>query len=140
MIKVSTKGRYGLRAMIEIGKAYGKGFMLLREIAKRQGISEKYLSHIIPQLRNHGLIKASRGAHGGYTLAKPPEKISLREIIEALEGPIFLVECVGAPDVCDMSSNCETRKLWKRLSESLLKELENITLADLLRGENENSE
>ncbi len=135
MIKVSTKGRYGLRAMLEIAKNHGKRAVLLKDIAKNQGISEKYLSHIIPQLRSHGLIKANRGAKGGYMLTRPPNKITLREIVEALEGPLWLVECVGAPDVCPMSNSCKTRNIWKRLSQVLLKELENISLADLLKAE-----
>ena len=92
MIRISTKGRYGTRLMLELALNYGNGTMLLKEVAQSQDISVGYLEQIIPNLKAAGLINSSRGAHGGYELARPPEEINLKEIVEALEGPLSLIE------------------------------------------------
>ena len=133
MLRLSTKGRYGTRAMLELALSEGKGPVLLREIAQRQGISVKYLEQIIPALKSAGLVNSSRGASGGYFLAKPAKKIKVKEIVEALEGPLNIVECVGDPGLCQDSEICVTRDLWNEVSEHISKLLESKTLADLVQ-------
>ena len=100
MMKLSTKGRYGARLMLELALEYGKGPVLLKEVAERQEISEKYLGHLISPLKAAGLINSTRGAHGGYTLAKASKDITLAEVVQAVEGNLSVVECVSSPGVC----------------------------------------
>lgn len=105
MIRLSTKGRYGLLLMLELAEKYGKGTTTLREISRSYDISEKYLWHLVRMLRNAGLVHSTQGPHGGYGLARPTDKINLSEILSVLEGPLDLVESasgsvgsVGRPD------------------------------------------
>lgn len=132
MIRLSTKGRYGTRLMVELGLNYGKGYILLKDIAKKQDVSVGYLEQIIPNLKSAGLINSSRGAHGGYTLAKPPTEIGMGEIITALEGPISLVECVNSPEVCDRVDICVTRDLWEEINMKIDTTLKSKNLQDLV--------
>ncbi|MHB8827925.1 MAG: RrF2 family transcriptional regulator [Syntrophales bacterium] len=131
-MKLSTKGRYGVRMMIDLAAHYGEGPVLLREIAKREEISEKYLSNLINPLKAMGFLEATRGLHGGYTLGKAPSQITMKEIIEVLEGPISLVDCVEKPGICISSSVCITRDLWKEAADSLARVFEKYTLADMV--------
>ncbi len=131
-MKLSTRGRYGARLMLDLALHYGEGNIILRDIAKRQEISNKYLGSLVPPLKKAGLINSSRGAHGGYTLAKPPEEITLREIIVAVEGNIALAECVPTPSVCHRSNSCVARDIWDQVSEVILRTLESITLRDMV--------
>jgi len=132
MIKLSTKGRYGTRLMLELALCYDKGPVLLKDIAKKQEISEGYLEHLLPVLKAAGLINSSRGAHGGYTLSKPPKDITVRNVVEALEGSIRLVECLNGNSLCPRISTCETRYLWDEANKNLLKTLDSFTLGDLV--------
>ncbi|MBW1896941.1 MAG: Rrf2 family transcriptional regulator, partial [Deltaproteobacteria bacterium] len=111
-MKISTKGRYGTRAMIDIGENYGKGPVPLRQLAERQCISMKYMEQIIPLLKASGLIRSARGARGGYALAKEPRQITLGDIIRALEGSWSLVDCVEDPSLCDRAKECVTYEIW----------------------------
>lgn len=135
-MKLSTKGRYGVRLMLELALHYGEGPVMLRQISERQEISEKYLWHLINTLKVAGLISATRGAHGGYVLAKPPSAISVGEILQILEGPMCLVECIEKPGVCDRSSVCATRDLWEEATEILMDKFKSTTLADLVEKQN----
>jgi Rrf2 family protein len=117
--------------MLELSKNYGKGTIFLKDIAKNQEISEKYLSQLIIPLRGAGLVQSTRGAHGGYALAKPAEEINLYEIVKALDGPISVVECVTNPKVCSRYDLCPTQKIWKGLNDSMIKYLTEITLESL---------
>jgi len=132
MIRISTKGRYGTRVMLDLAINYGKVPILLKNIAQKQEISEGYLEQIIPSLKAAGLINSSRGAHGGYTLAKPPSKITLKEIIAALEGSLALSECIKTPQVCSRAGFCVTRELWDEISEKMINTLDSKTLQDLV--------
>jgi Rrf2 family protein len=132
MLRLSTKGRYGTRVMLELALDHGNGYTLLKDIAKRQNISVGYLEQIIPSLKSAGLINSSRGAHGGYILARPPEEITLYEIVTALEGPISLVECVNSPEVCDRVDFCVTRDLWDEVSGTIDNTLRSKSLLDLV--------
>lgn len=132
MIQLSTKGRYGTRLMLDLAIHYNDGFIFLKDIAKRQNISEGYLEHFIPHLKTAGLISSLRGARGGYKLAKEPSEISLKEVVLALEGSLSPVECVNAPSVCSRVSFCVTRDVWKEVGEKISQILESVTLRDMV--------
>jgi len=130
-MKLSTKGRYGTRLMLDLAIHYGQGLVFLKHIAHRQEISEKYLGQLIIPLKNAGLIQSSRGAHGGYSLSRDPASITLKEVIEAVEGSLSLVECVDKPGICSKSASCINREVWAKLSEDMTHTLESITLREL---------
>jgi Rrf2 family protein len=127
-MKLSTRGRYGARLMLDLALHYGEGPVLLKDIANRQGISEKYLWQLINPLKTMGLIGSTRGAHGGYVLARPPEEITLKEIVQVLEGSLCLVDCVENPGVCDRSQTCTSRDIWTEASNQISQILESMTL------------
>ncbi len=131
MLKPSTRARYALRAMIEVALHDGAGPILLRQIAQAQGISPKYLEQLAIPLRRAGLLQAERGPQGGYELAKPASEITARDIVEAVEGPLDLLDCVRTPTACERTQACAARDLWARLSEAVAAVLSATTLADL---------
>ena len=135
-MRLSTKGRYGARAMLDLALNSGKGPVLLRDIAKRQEVSEKYLEHSITTLRKAGLVRSIRGARGGYMLAKSPSQIRLSEIMEVLEGSMAPVECVDDPQVCQRAQLCVTRDIWAEMKEAIDNILESITLQDMVERQN----
>jgi Rrf2 family cysteine metabolism transcriptional repressor len=132
MVKISTKGRYGTRFMLELAMNYSRGPVLLREIASSEEISEGYLQHIVDNLKGSGLVISHRVSHGGYTLAKKPEEITLRDILASLEGSITLAECVTNPDICGRAPHCTTRDVWKQLCENFSRSLDEITLKSMV--------
>jgi len=140
MIRISTKGRYGTRFMLELAMNYGQSPMLLKEVAKKQEISEGYLQHIVDTLKGANLIHTNRVGHGGYTLAKPPSQITLRDILRSLEGSINYAECVEKPDICPRAPECVTRDIWRELSDKFSRSLEEITLEDMVKREKEKGE
>jgi Rrf2 family protein len=122
--------------MLELAAHFGNGPMLLKDIARLQELSEGYLQHIVDALKGAGLVISSRVGHGGYTLSKPPDQITLRDILSTLEGSINLVECIDNPNVCDRSQNCSVRDVWKEVSDSFSQSLQNVSLkkmADMKR-------
>lgn len=131
-MKLSTRSRYGVRLMLALGTGEKPGPTLLKDVARREQISEKYLSQLIIHLKAKGLVATHRGAHGGYELARPPSQITLREIVEPLEGDLCLVDCVTKPQACTRASECATRDVWTEMSAMILSYLEGITLADLI--------
>ncbi|HGE71317.1 TPA: Rrf2 family transcriptional regulator [Candidatus Poribacteria bacterium] len=133
MMKLSTRSRYGVRLMFELALNYGKGSLLLKDIAKRQDISEKYLSKLIIPLKGAGLVNSIRGAHGGYVLAQDPNKISIKEIVDVLEGDISPVECVKNKSICDRSLDCPIRDVWCKLDRQISNTLESISLQDIVK-------
>lgn len=140
MMRLSTKGRYGSRLMLELALNYGKGAVLLKDIARRQEISEGYLEHIVPPLKVAGLIKSTRGAHGGYMLAKNPSEINLKDVVGTLEGSLYPVECVDNPDICHRVPSCVTRDIWQKLGDNISQTLESITLNDMVQSQNSRTE
>lgn len=135
-MKLSTKTRYGLRAVIEIAKASIEGVPAKRkDIAANQELSESYLENILIILKSNQLIEATRGAKGGYVLTRPPEAITVLEIINALEGTMNIVECVSTPQRCKRADNCATRSLWKELSDSWNTILGKVTLKEMVQRE-----
>ncbi|MBN2483263.1 MAG: Rrf2 family transcriptional regulator [Candidatus Omnitrophica bacterium] len=132
-MKISTRTRYGARLMVVLGLHYGKAPVYLKNIAKEENISEKYLTQIIIPLKSAGLINSFRGAHGGYVLARHPDSISFKEIVETLEGGLNIVECVSSPDECRRISRCVTRDLWCNLGEVISETLQDTTVGDLAK-------
>ena len=133
-MKISTRGRYGTRMMLDLAARHDQGPTPLREIAKRQDLSVKYLEQLIIPLKAAGYIRSVRGARGGYTLARKPDKINVGQIIKVLEGGLSLVDCVEDPKLCEREKNCPTRDIWLRMSERLMEELSSLTLSDVLDG------
>jgi Rrf2 family protein len=131
-MKMSTKGRYGVRLMLELALHYGQGPVFLKDIAEKQGISEKYLWQLIAPLKAAGLVNSLRGAHGGYILAKPPAQVTLKDIVVILEGSLSAVECVAVPKSCARMQMCITRDIWKEVSEKIAQVLEAITLQQMV--------
>jgi Rrf2 family protein len=132
-MKISTRSRYGLRFLIELARHTHGNPVLLGEIATNQNISEKYLSKLVISLRGAGLIRSVRGACGGYVLARPPREISLREIIDALEGGHFIIRCVDSPGNCPASRTCVARGVWGGLEKVMRDYCETLTLDEIVR-------
>lgn len=130
-MKLTTKTRYGTRAMLDLTLYQDSGLLSSKEIAEHQDVSVKYLEHLLTTLRNSGLVRTMRGAQGGHALARPPEEINLREIFESLEGSSGLVECTTSPGICERSPRCVTRDVWARMYAACLEVLESMTLAEL---------
>lgn len=136
-MKISTKIRYGTRAMLELASHFGEGPIDLREIAGKQNISLKYLEQVIIPLRAAGLVKSVRGSKGGYALAKHPSEIALNDVIEILEGPINLIECLKNPKVCQRSSFCVTRDIWGEVSRAIDGIFRSITFEEMVNRKRE---
>lgn len=133
MLRLSKKGEYGVRAMFEIARNYGKGPITIREIAERQEVSIPYLEQLLNRLRKGGLIESVRGPGGGYVLGRSPKGISIGEVLGVLEGPVALFECLNPSVVygCRRTDACVTRLLLKRLGERIDRFLKKATLKDL---------
>jgi Rrf2 family cysteine metabolism transcriptional repressor len=136
-MKLSTKGRYAVRAMLDLALHYGEGPILLKDVAKREHISERYLEQIILSLKAAGLVNSTRGARGGFMLTKPPSQIRLIEVMQVSEGSMAPVECVSDPEVCSRSSLCVTRDIWSEMTEAMSGILESTTLQDLIQRQRE---
>ena len=133
-MKISTKGRYGMRILIDLALHEGTEPRMLRDIAKSQGLSEKYLSRLIIELRQAGMVESVRGARGGYHLAKNPKEITLLEIIEVMEGPVGIVNCVYKDNkkFCDRIETCGPREVLALVNEKIRQVLADSTLQDML--------
>jgi Rrf2 family protein len=123
--------------MIELGSNYGQGPVYMKDIARSQEISEKYLSQILITLKSAGLVDGFRGVHGGYILTRPPSEISIREIVQVLEGGLSLIECVQNPGSCHRQPDCVSQDVWQKLGEAISKTLDAITLDDLVKKQME---
>ncbi len=131
-MKLSTRGQYGTRALLELALHQGQGPVLLRDIAQRQQISLQYLEHLISPLIAGGVVRSTRGARGGVSLARAPEEIRLSEVVRLLEGSSAPVECVDNPEACNRSELCVTRDIWGELKQAIDGVLESTTLKDLV--------
>ena len=132
-MRISARSRYGIRLMINLAANYNKRNAFLKDVARQEEISEKYLSQIVIPLRGAGLISATRGVHGGYALAKSPGEITAKEVVEVLEGDLNLVECNRVQNACNRVAGCASRGLWEGLSGSITEYLSSVTLDDLLK-------
>ncbi len=130
-MKLSTKTRYGTRALLELALHKGEGPVFLKDIARRQQISLPYLEHLVAPLIAGGIIRSAKGPRGGISLVKEPEEIKLSEIVRLLEGSLAPVECVDNPKTCRRSQSCATRDVWGQLKEAIDGVLESTTLHDL---------
>jgi Rrf2 family protein len=136
MLKLSTKGQYGVRAMFELAKNYDKGPLTIKEIAKRQGVSISYLEQLMNRLRKSELIKSRKGPGGGYIINREPAEISVGMILNSLEGPVAITQCLDpTAKGCKRVEGCVARLLWKSLGEKIEDFLDTINLDDLLKEE-----
>ena len=132
-MRVSTKGRYGLRLLLDLALHGTKGEpRMLQEIAASQNISKKYLSQLVIKLRQGGLISSVRGAGGGYKLARPPKMITIMDVLETMEGPIAIVDCLADSGSCERSGRCPPQMLWSQINQKVRNVLMEYTLQDLL--------
>lgn len=131
-MKLSTKARYGIRALLDIAQHDHEGPVLLRDIAKRQEISRNYLEQILIFLKAAGLVRSERGNRGGFVLAKDPSEVRLDQAVQVLEGKIALVECVADPKVCPRTPFCPAHELWGEVTVAMSQVLKTKTLQDLL--------
>ena len=134
MIRLSTKGRYGTRLMLNLARHYGESHeaVILKNISEDERISIRYLEQIIIPLKINRLVKSIRGAGGGYTLARKPEDIKISEILHALEGNCCLVECIEDGTFCEFTETCPTFEIWKGATELLKGYFESLSLKDVM--------
>ena len=132
MFQISTRLRYGLRALIYIAAKSGCDSVNLHEVSEKELISRKYLENIFKLLKKGGIIKSVRGRDGGYTLAAKPEEITLYEIAAAIEGGISLIDCLGGKELCGKAAECGIRAFWGDYQDYIKKYLDNITLAEVM--------
>lgn len=133
-MKLSTKGRYGLRALIDLAVYSGQEAVSIQSIAKRQNISDRYLEQLMGKLRRAGLVVSIRGAGGGYRLARPASEISVGEVLRALEGNLDAVTCPGTEEGpgCEDADLCVTRYVWKRINDSITQAVDTIMIEQLV--------
>ena len=131
-MKLSTRSTYGMRAMLALAIHYGQGSLMVKDIAEQQHLPATYLEQLMVPLRKSGLVSAVRGAHGGYTLSRPPLDITIAEIIEVLEGPLELAECPVGAGCCGQPETCALMDLWAEASKALVDVFAAITLAGMV--------
>lgn len=135
MLRLSTKGQYGVRAMYEIARGYPESPVTIKAISEKQDVSVAYLEQILNKLRKAGIIRSVKGPGGGYVLDKNPEEISIASILNELEGPVALTSCLEPGEGCVRADSCVTQLLWKALGEQIEDFLKTITLKNLIAGD-----
>lgn len=131
-MRLSTRVRYGLRAVVDLAENYGREPVSMAVISENHGISRKYLHAILSILRSGGLVRSVRGTAGGYVLIKDPSEIRVIDVLEVLEGTLDLAECVSDQTACERAGHCVTREVWRSLSEAIESVLASMTLKDLV--------
>ena len=131
-MKLSTRTRYGIRAVLELAKNHGQGPVQLKIIARHQGISVKYLEQLMAMLKSAGIVKSIRGSKGGYILAKSPDQIRLSDCFNCLEGHVVTVECVENDNYCPRTCDCIAREVWAEVQKAVMAVLESMTLQSLI--------
>lgn len=131
-MKISTRGRYGLRILLDLVLFDSEKPRLIRDIAQSQKISEKYISRLIIDLRRAGMVRSIRGAKGGFKISKNPEEITLLDVIEVMEGPLSVVSCVATPEKCEKSNLCCARDIWTTINADVRDCLRKFTLQDVV--------
>lgn len=139
-MRISTKGRYGLRTLMDIATHQSKGPVTLNDIAERQKISVKYLWQVINPLKTAGILNVTRGAKGGYVLARRPETITMLDVMSLLEGPVSLVECLSKRGYCHHVDDCVARTVWSEVNQAVATALKGITLEAILHRCGENAD
>ena len=137
-MKISTKGRYALRMMLDLAEHQNDGYVALKDIAQRQNVSKKYLEQIVPILNKSDILRTNRGFQGGYRLAKTPDKYTVGEILRATEGSLSPVACLDHdPIECERSGECPTLPVWQGLYKVINEYLDSVTLLDILNQQKE---
>lgn len=134
-MRVSTRGEYGMRAMVALAHHYGAGPLSVSDIARESSVPAAYLEQLIAPLRRAGIVESRRGAHGGYVLGRPPAEIRVGEVFRVMEGPIAPMDCVSEDEseqTCPLIDGCETRPVWLKLRDSIIDSIDSQTLADLI--------
>jgi len=134
-MKLTTKTRYGVRLLLDLAQHQDKGAVQMSKISIRQNVSVKYLEQIIRLLKQAKFVNSIRGPKGGHMLAKRPKEITLGDITRLFEGQTELVDCISNPEKCPMSDDCLIRPAWQKATQALFRELDSITIADLLENE-----
>ena len=135
-MKVSSRGEYGVRAMVALARHYGDGPISIAAVARESAVPPSYLEQLIGPLRRAGLVESKRGAQGGYRLARAPELVRVGEVYRVMEGPVAPMDCVSedpADQTCPLIDGCETRPVWLKVRDSIVDALDSMTLADLVR-------
>lgn len=136
-MKISTKGRYALRMMIDLAENGTESYVALKDIAERQGVSKKYLEQIVPLLNKSGVLRTNRGYQGGYKLAKSPSEYTVGDILRITEGSIAPVACLdNEPNMCERCGECKTLPIWGGLNKVISEYLDSITVADIIEQSN----
>ncbi len=141
-MKVSTRGEYGVRAMVALAHGFGNGPMSITEIARQSNVPPAYLEQLIAPLRRASLVESKRGARGGYILAREPELIRIGDIYRVMEGPVAPMDCVSedlSDQTCPLIDGCETRPIWLKVRDSIIDALDSTTLADLTQNPQQES-
>lgn len=138
-MKVSTKGDYGVRALVELAHHYGQGPVQSAEIASRQQVPETYLDQLLTTLRRAGFIRSVRGPQGGHALIRDPKEVRLSEVMTALEGSLAPIACVDDPDACTRTGGCVQREVWEQVRDATLQILESVSIGDLAEKERQYS-
>lgn len=136
-MQLTTKARYVIRALIDMAIFSTDGPVLVKDIAKRQGMSARYLEQLLLAPKAAGMIRSTRGAHGGFTLTRDPVEITLREIVQIMEGSISPTECADDPDICPSSGSCVTHEIWVKIKKATDEILESTSLQDLVNRQHE---
>lgn len=131
-MKISTRARYGTRAMLDLARNFGKGKVMVKDIARRQQISNRYLEQLLFNLKLAGMVKSVRGTGGGFMLARPPQAIKIIDIVACLDGSISPVNCVDHPELYPRANYCATHDLWAEVKKAVENVLDSTTLKDLL--------
>lgn len=131
-MKISTKGRYGLRILLDLAVHENDTPRMIRDIAESQQISEKYISRLIIDLRRAGMVRSIRGAKGGFRLSRTPAAITLLDVVEAMEGPLAIVDCVAEPGKCPRHCRCITREIWEELNGEIRVSMSRVTLQGII--------
>lgn len=131
-MKISTKGRYGLRILLDLAVHENDTPRMIRDIAESQQISEKYISRLIIDLRRAGMVRSIRGAKGGFRLSRTPAEITLLDVVEAMEGPLAIVDCVSEPGKCAHHCRCITREIWEDLNGEIRVAMGKMTLQGIM--------
>lgn len=132
-MKVSTRGRYGLRLMVSLARHYGEGPVPVHTLVREQDISENYIHILMGGLKTAGLVRSTRGPNGGYELNRKPETVTALDVVLVMEGQTVPVDCVAAPGTCQRMEDCSTRSVWCQVADAVNGVLGNLSLADLLQ-------
>jgi Rrf2 family transcriptional regulator, cysteine metabolism repressor len=136
-MKVSTRGEYGVRAMVALASHYGSGPMSIATIARESSVPYAYLEQLIAPLRKAGLVESKRGAQGGYLLTRSPENVRIGEVYRVMEGPVAPMDCVSediSEQTCPLIDGCQTRPVWLKVRDSIVEAIDSGTLADLINN------